>query len=123
MDKDPSLIPSGSYCYRVEPIGPGEVLSRDIEAFGRTLREFPYSAGSKEVLCPYWERTGHGTVCCRFLDVETLDEDDPKARQKLATRSDPEPGRPAWIWPGELDDELKICGVREELDDDEEAPW
>lgn len=115
---DESLIPYGQFCYRIEKIGDGEVLSRDIERFGKDLREYSYFGDLKEVLCPYWIRTDYGTVRCEFLGREVVDEDDRKALAKIARHFGEEAAKTI-SYSYELADELKICGIREE---DPDAP-
>ncbi|MEW5886822.1 MAG: hypothetical protein AB1735_09005 [Pseudomonadota bacterium] len=116
---DASLIPPGEYCYRVVKIREGEILSKDINKFGRELREFSYNGAYKEVLCPYWNRTEYGTVRCDFLDKEFVDDEDSNAIGKIIAHfgsSDaPEKFGRSWA----LSDEIKICGVRE----DEDGEW
>jgi len=111
---DPSLIPPGNYCYRIVDLKPGEALSQDIELFGRELREFPYAKGKKEVLCPYWQLTEYGMVRCRYLEVETLDEDDPEARSKALAHFGEEQALDEANQSSLLYDEIKVCGVNGE---------
>ena len=115
---DPSKIPPGPFCYRVLPVREGEVLSADIAQYGRGLREFAYGPGYKAMLCPYWQRTDHGTVKCLFVGAEVLDEAPgyPQSRALLAARI----GRQAaesFPTCSTLEDEIKICGMREDEDD------
>ena len=115
---DTSVIPPGRYCYRVIKIQDGEVLSREIEKFGRELREFPYWRNYKEVLCVYWQRTDYGTVRCNFLDQEFIDEDEKAHEKIIACFGVPDAlnkFRHSWALP----DEIKICGIRE----DEDTEW
>ncbi|MBI5063241.1 MAG: hypothetical protein HZB87_07210 [Desulfatitalea sp.] len=116
---DTSVIPLGRYCYHVVKIKNGEVLRRDVEAFGRNLREYHYHGSYKEKLCPYWQRTEYGTVRCNFLDREFVDEEDDRALEKIAAHSaSPEAsGRFERSWA--LSDEIKICGLHE----DEDTEW
>lgn len=111
---DLSLIPPGNYCYRVVDLKPGEVLSQDIDRFGRELREFSYNKGRKEILCPYWYRTEYGMVQCRYLNVETLDDDDPEAKSKALAHFGGEKAFEEANHPSLLYDEIKICGINEE---------
>lgn len=113
---DDSLIPPGKYCYRVIKIREGEILSRDINKFGRELREFSYHSAYKEVLCPYWHRTEYGTVRCDFLGREFVDEEYSTAIEKIISNfgSPDAPDRFERSWA--LPDEIKICGVRENED-------
>ncbi|MBK6651926.1 MAG: hypothetical protein IPG42_20895 [Betaproteobacteria bacterium] len=67
-DTPDPLIPSGRFCYRLEPITPGEVMANDLERYGKDLREHSYGGGMKQVLCPYWIRTDHGTVRCEKMN-------------------------------------------------------
>ena len=39
MSKTHPLIPVGQFCYRIEEIAPGEVLSRELDRYGRDLRD------------------------------------------------------------------------------------
>lgn len=111
---DSSLIPSGGFCYRVEEIRDGEVLSDDIERFGKDLREFRYHGNHKEVLCPYWQRTDYGTVRCTYLGREVVDEDDPAAKGKWMARfGEARPNFQGIGYSWALPDEIKICAVRE----------
>ncbi|GHU33645.1 hypothetical protein FACS189497_15340 [Betaproteobacteria bacterium] len=121
MLKDPSKIPPGSFCYRVYPLKPGEVLSKDIDQFGRSLREYSYRPGFKEVLCPYWQRTDYGTVKCLFMGREVLDEEHYGYEQALALLAAKIGEDAARNFPRgwTLPDEQKICGVNEDQDD----PW
>jgi hypothetical protein len=68
-------VPKGEFCYTILKIADGEILSNDIARFGYDLREFKYHNDAKEVLCPYWNRTNHGTIRCDKLDLEVYDED------------------------------------------------
>ena len=113
--KDSSRIPAGQFCYRIVPLQPGEVLSTEINRFGKELREYSFAPGYKEVLCPYWQRTDHGTVRCDYLHQEYLDDTEPCAKQR-AKAHDP---RLASIGPSSyLTDEIKICKVKTEEDAD-----
>ncbi|MDR0664350.1 MAG: hypothetical protein LBF86_02365 [Helicobacteraceae bacterium] len=116
---DTSLIPPGEYCYRVIKIREGEILSQEIEKFGRELREYSYNGAYKEVLCPYWQKTAYGTVRCNFLDREFVDDEDPKSMEKIVAHfgspDAPDKFKRSWA----LSDEIKICGIR----DDEDGKW
>ena len=80
--KDTSVIPVSDYfCCQIVEIQPDEILSTDIERFGKDLREYRYSENTKEILCPYWFRTDHNTVRCVFLDIED-DMDSPLADEQ-----------------------------------------
>ncbi len=69
--KDPSLIPSGRYCYRFVKVAPGEVVLPAGAEMGRAQRESEgYNPLVKRVLCPYFERSGYGTVRCLYLGKE-----------------------------------------------------
>lgn len=124
MSKTHPLIPVGDFCYRVERLAPGEVLSRDLDRYGKDLREYSFSLAhrTKAVLCPYWQVTGHGTVRCEHLNREVLDEErdyalslDKANKHFGADRVHEMVGR-SWA----LADEIKICGVNED-DEDEDA--
>lgn len=111
MKKDKSIIPPGEYCYRIVEIQDGEVLSDDIDRFGKDLREYSYGGGYKEILCPYWQRTDYGTVRCNYLEKEVIDDLDFDAHKKIMAHfgiSDVyEKFDSCW----ELPDEIKICGI------------
>ena len=111
--KDESVIPTGPFCYSIVPIVEGEILSDDIERFGKELREFRYHGDTKEVLCPYWRRTDYGTVICDFLHKEVYDEENEDARALIEAKfGKSEPGDKighSWALP----DELKICGIHD----------
>ena len=113
---DPMDIPPGEFCYRVFPLAEGEVLIREVEQFGKGLREYPFASNLKQVLCPYWLRTDYGTVRCKFLGVEVVDELDPAAVEKLAQHLGSADAARAFPVSWELPDELKICGIREDED-------
>lgn len=115
---DTSLIPSGEFCYSVVKIREGEILSQEIEKFGRELREFQYYGDYKEVLCPYWQKTEYGTVRCNFLDREFIDDDDPTSIEKIVTNfgSSDAPSKFERSWA--LPDEIKICKIRDDEDDE-----
>jgi hypothetical protein len=121
MMKDPSKVPPGEFCYRVYPLKPDETLSTDKGQFGRSLREYSYRPGFKEVLCPYWQRTSYGTVKCLFMEREVLDEEQYDVRQALALLAAEIGEDAAGNFPRDsaLLDEIKICDVNKELDD----PW
>jgi hypothetical protein len=114
---DPSLIPPGEFCYRIVEIQLGEILSKDAERFGRDLREFRYDSFTKEVLCPYWQRSEYGTIRCEFLGREVVDEDDPDAIEKIAAHfgTSAVPAEIGYNW--ELADESKICDIRLDEED------
>lgn len=123
MSKTHPLIPVGEFCYRIVELAPGEVLSREHDRYGRDLREFPYHRGTKCVLCPYWQRTNHGTVRCEYLGKEVLDDEAEDWGQALALATeyfgagqvDQKVGR-SWA----LADEIKVCGVNEDADEGDE---
>jgi hypothetical protein len=114
-----SLVPPSAYCYRVVIIGSDEVLSTDIERFGYELREFPWHGNYKQVLCPYWKRTGYGMVRCEYLEVEGLDEAEADARRKAIAHFGSKDEFFKADRSRQLYDEVKICGVKE----DEEEDW
>jgi hypothetical protein len=98
----------------------GEVLSTDRQEFGRSLREFPYLPGWKEVLCPYWQRTDHGTVKCLFTGAEVFDDTlDADHAVALSTGRLGKAKASELRWHWALPDEVKICAVNEDQDD----PW
>ncbi len=112
--KDESLIPPGEDCYWVFPIREGEVLSSDGWRYGKELREFRHLGNSKEVLCPYWERTSYGTVRCNFVDIEVVDDQDDDAKQKIAQRFGTQEAVKGFEYSWELPEQIKICGIRED---------
>lgn len=107
------MIPAGPFCYSIVPIAVGEILSDNLERFGKELREFRYHGDTKEVLCPYWRTTDYGTVICEFLHKETYDDLDADSRALIEAKfGKSEPGgriRHSWALP----DELKICGIND----------
>ena len=116
------LIPFGRFCYRMENVAPGEVLSRERDRYGKDLREYPYHKGTKAVLCPYWQATDHGTGRCEFLGVEHLDEEQGHALAlflRRSTTSGPITYASEIGHSFDLPDEYKICGVNEDDDDED----
>lgn len=109
--KDSSIIPLGDYCYRLVPIKEVETLDKDVERFGKDLREFSFSHALKEILCPYWQSTDYGMVICEYLGVQCLDEDDPDARTKAVQHFGSEEALVRINRPSLLYDEIKICGI------------
>lgn len=109
--KDTTVIPFGDYCYQLVPIEEGEILIKDIERFGKDLREFSFSHALKEILCPYWQRTDHGMVICDYLGVQCLDEDNPDARSKAVQHFGSEEALARVNRPSLLYDEIKICDI------------
>lgn len=128
--KDPSLIPSGDYCYRFVKLYPGEVVPPAGPDMGRSQRECARpGAAHKEVLCPYFEHTDRRTVRCLFLGQEVLrlgDDPEDVEPQMLARFGTPEAAH--WFEAGSLlVDSIKVCGVGLEPDpfegeDDEAVP-
>jgi hypothetical protein len=116
MKKDASLIPPGEFCYRLIRKQPGEVLSQDIDRFGRDLREFSYNLHWKEVLCPYWFHTDYGMVRCNFLGVESLDEDNPDAKAEAIRHFGSEAAFLKVNRYSLLSDEIKICNIKTDED-------
>lgn len=95
---------------------------------GRLQREDAgYNASVKVVWCPYFERSGYGTVRCLFLQREAVvfgnDREDiaPKLMNRFGTPD-------AFDWFEEdspLGDRIKVCGLGGsdgEEDDGEEDP-
>lgn len=121
---DPELIPPGRYCYQFVPLAPGEVSLPAGPEFGRLQRECTSRLpNAKEVLCPYVERTGYGTVRCMYQGNEALRFG--QDREHLATALTARFGTPAAIdWFDEdspLGDLIKTCrhgGMTEEDPDD-----
>lgn len=116
--KDKANIPPGDYCYRIHPIREGEKLSTDRAEFGKSLREYSYMPGFKQVLCPYWQRTDYGTVKCLFLNTEVYDEES-SGEQTFALLAAKIGEAAAQNFPRNwaLADEIKICGINEDKDD------
>ncbi len=115
---DTKEIPPGGFCYRVVSLKPGEVLSKDIDKFGKELREYPWHEGYKEVLCPYWRRTDYGMVRCEYMGVEELDEDDSEAWDKAIAHFGNKDAFLKANHPGYLYDEIKGCGIKEYEEED-----
>jgi len=116
MMKDPSKIPPGENCYRLYPLRDGEELIQDVSLFGRSLREFPFLPGWKEVLCPYWQLTDYGTIKCLFLDQEFLNEDHEDSFSLLSEKFGDafvQNYPRSWM----LLDEIKICGINKDKED------
>ncbi len=113
---DPTLIPDGPYCYRIEP-KEESFANGDVRRYGMELREYSHHGQWKAVLCPYWRRTEHGTIRCQFVGDECLDDGDPEAREKSA-RHFKSLGLDPCLASSWLGDECKTCGVREEWPDD-----
>ncbi|MGV6850730.1 MAG: hypothetical protein ACWA5R_00955 [bacterium] len=112
-----SKIPPGEYCYRIVPLKEGEILSKRLSQFGRNLREYTYCQGYKEVLCPYWYRTDYGTVQCRFLDLEVYEAGDEDAIDHLRAKFG-EGGEFRFHSSHFLPDEIKVCDVNTDCDDE-----
>ncbi|WP_139800689.1 hypothetical protein [Geothermobacter hydrogeniphilus] len=111
MAKDKSIIPYGDFGYTVTMIKHDKILSDDIDRFGKSLREFRYHEGYKEVLCPYWRRSDYGTVKCEYLDVEVIDSEDFNAWDKIKSHfSIDDPSR-LFERSHRLPDEIKICDL------------
>jgi hypothetical protein len=122
MEKDESLIPRGEYCYRIIKIAKGEALgSDDLDRFGKELREVPYHGEHKEVLCPYWIRTDYGTVKCDFLGKEVVEEEEDNATERIKIHfgHGQIPETIGYSW--KLSDEIKICGVNSQYDEEDEG--
>lgn len=87
---------------------------KDVERFGKDLREFLYHPGLKKVLCPYWQKTDYGMVSCDYLGRESLNEDDESALEKAmahyGSREQFETNNKYSL----LYDEIKVCGTLEE---------
>ncbi len=115
---DPSLIPDGPYCYRVE-LKEESFANGDVRRYGKELREYSHHGPWKAVLCPYWQRTEHGTIRCQFAGDECLDDQDPEAREKSA-RHFKALGLDPCLSSSWLGDECKICGIREEWPEDDD---
>jgi hypothetical protein len=118
MSEDTTKIPPGNYCYRVYPLRNGEILSHDLAKFGRSLREYSYNKGFKEMLCPYWQRTNYGTIKCLFTKTECLDTTQDNSLELLVSVIG-EKAAHEFPTNWRLEDEIKICGINEDQDD----PW
>jgi hypothetical protein len=128
--KDPSLIPSGRYCYRFVKLAPGEVVPPAGPEMGRAQRECAgHGDTHKEVLCPYFEYSTYRTVRCLYLGQEVLqlfDSPEDVAPQMVARFGTPEAAQ-AFAADSLLGDSIKVCGVGLEPDpfeggDDEDPP-
>lgn len=108
---DTSVIPFGDYCYRIVQIRPDEVISTDIDRFGKDLREYRYHGNTKEILCPYWHRTDYGTVQCKFLNIEIFDEDEPKSKKMVIEHFQDTSTIEMIGYSYLLSDEIKICNI------------
>jgi hypothetical protein len=71
--RHPLLIPTGGFCYQVRPISQFGGASIHSAEFGGDQREGYWSKDEAIQLCPYWHRTGHGTVRCDYINKEVLD--------------------------------------------------
>lgn len=68
-NRDTQFIPTGKFCYRVEPLAES-LLHPSSSEVGGQVREAKFGDREKMVLCPYWIRTEHGTVRCEYLNSE-----------------------------------------------------
>ena len=116
MKKDTSVIPSGEYCYRLAKKRDGEILSIDLERFGKDLREWDYHGDYKAVLCPYWQTTYYGTVRCDLLGRETI-SDDFGAREKIEAHFGISDASEKVDYDWALADKIKICDIDTDMDD------
>jgi hypothetical protein len=122
--KDPSLIPPGRYCYLRVVLAHGEEVPAAGPEWGRLQRVCSsQTQGTKEVLCPYVERTGYGTVRCLYLGREAIQfgqDRDVLAPALMARFGSPD----AFDWFEDdclLGDLIKVCrhgGMTEEDPDD-----
>ena len=100
----------------------GEVLAATSDRHGKDLREYAYSIeGYKAVLCPYWNRTDYGTVRCDYLEKEIIDGMDDGAKEKIQKHFGIEDASEKFRWDSLLEDEIKICDVN--LDDEDEPEF
>ncbi len=44
-------------------------MDGDVSRYGMGLRESSHHGPWKAVLCPYWQRTTHGTIRCEYVDM------------------------------------------------------
>lgn len=112
--KDPSLIPSGEYCYQWVKLAPGEVVPPAGPEIGRSQRECARPGDThKEVLCPYFEYSGYRTVRCLFLGQEVLRMgDDPTDVVPDVVARFGTPAAAHWFAVDNLlGDSIKVCGV------------
>jgi hypothetical protein len=107
--RHPLLIPSGGFCYKVLPVPHEKGASIHDSEFGRGLREAEWPPDETIQLCPYWMRTGHGTVCCEYLKMEALEIRD--GAYALAV-SHFGADRASAIDDSLLGDMIKVCKVR-----------
>ncbi|MGH8461611.1 MAG: hypothetical protein ACRESS_08405 [Stenotrophobium sp.] len=115
-EKSTDVIPEGPFCYRVVEKLPGETFTGDSSRFGMELREWSYRGNLKEVLCPYWQRTEHGTVRCEFLGreyVEPISDEYPIALAYFGSEAAMSHLERSQLIP----DEIKICGINNDDDD------
>lgn len=111
---DTNLIPIGEDCFRLVLIKPGESLSRDLERFGKDLRQYNFDGVYKQVLCPYWQRTNYGTVRCLATGYEEVFEDDCNAHSIIKQLFNVAYPYEVFVGGGAFYDECKICGINEE---------
>lgn len=121
--KDPSLIPSGRYCYRFVKLDPGEVVLPAGPEIGRAQRECAGRGDThKEVLCPYFEYSTYRTVRCLYLGQEVLrlgDGPEDVASHMQARFGTTEAAK-TFAVDSLLGDSIKVCGVGLAPDDEEE---
>ncbi len=108
---DTSVIPFGDYCYRIVQIRTDEVISSDIEQFGKDVREYRHHGNTKEILCPYWHRIDYGTVQCEFLNIEVFDEDEPESKKMVIEHFQDTNTIEKIGYSYLLSDEIKICDI------------
>jgi hypothetical protein len=117
-----SDIPFGNFCYAVVEILPGQPDPITSSRFGYEVREAFYHVGRKQVLCPHWRLTDHGTVCCTKLGVEAISDyggyqqNLEKARVHFGSAAAFEAKR---VGDHFLPDEIKICAINMEDDFDQ----
>ena len=83
--RHPLLIPTGGFCYRVEPLDDSVKIDPTSLRLGVDLREARFGMTEKMVLCPYWMRTERSTVRCEYLkrEVPSLQDDFSNLADKL----------------------------------------
>ena len=124
--KDPSLIPTGRYCYRLVKLAPGEVVLPAGPEMGRAQRESANPGSTyKEMLCPYFEYSTYRTVRCLYLGQEVLQlgDDHEDVAPHMQARFGTMEAAKTFAVDSLLGDSIKVCGVGlepDELDEEEE---
>lgn len=93
-----SEIPQGSYCYSKREYIPEEDCIRLLD------------------LCPYWKHTDHGTVCCEYLKLESVENTEEgyiKALSYFGSEDILDEKAPLLL----LWNQVKECGINDEWDE------